>query len=54
MFTSSSKKFGLRAGKYKVYISKWVDKQTGAVPTLEDYEMQKAGHLLRNHVDSKY
>ncbi len=54
VFTTSSKKFGLHPGKYKVYISKWVDKKTGQVPPPEEYEMQKAGHMLTNQVASKY
>jgi hypothetical protein len=53
-FTGDKRKFGLRPGKYKVYISKWVDKKTGEVPSQEDYEMKKMGNLLTNKVDEKY
>jgi hypothetical protein len=53
-FTSDRKKFGLRPGKYKVYVSKWVDKKTGEVPSPEDYEMKKMGKMLTNKVDEKY
>lgn len=54
VFTGDRKKFGIKPGKYKVYISKWVDKKTGEVPTPEDYEMKRAGNLLKNVVDQKY
>lgn len=54
VFTGDRKKFGIRPGKYKVYISKWVDKKTGEVPPPEDYEMKKAGKLLKNLVDDKF
>src|SRR5262245_36526647 len=53
-FAADRRKFGLKPGKYKVYISKWVDKKTGEVPSPEDYEMKKMGKLLTNKVDEKF
>jgi hypothetical protein len=51
---SDRRKLGLNPGKYKVYISKWVDKKTGEVPPPEEYEMKKMGNMLVNKVESKY
>jgi len=56
---SSSRKHGLKPGKYYTKISKWVDKKTGKVPeasTMEgiDAEQLRMGGKLKNVVPDRY
>jgi len=52
---SSSKKAGLKPGtKYKVYISKWVDKKGLPPNPPEEAEQLRAAGMLRNMVPYKY
>jgi hypothetical protein len=55
----SSKKRGLKPGKYYVKISKWVDKKTNQVPVLDpeagmDVEQLKTAGMLKNVVPERY
>jgi hypothetical protein len=51
---SHPKKPGLKPGKYKVFISKWVDRKTGQAPKPEEMEMQRVAGLLKNVVPARY
>jgi len=52
--TPHPKKKGLSPGKYGIWVSKWVNKKTGAVPKPEDAEMEKAAGVLRNAIPYAY
>jgi len=56
---SSSKKHGLKPGKYYAKVTKWVDKKTGKLPdpgTMEgiDAEQLRLGGKLKNVVPDRY
>jgi len=47
-------KVGLKPGKYKVLVSKLVDKKTGKVPNEEDYGQLEAANMLKDVLKGKY
>jgi len=53
MVESSSKKAGLKPGKYNVWVSKWVRKD-GSSPPPEELEMEKASGVMKNALPPKY
>jgi len=51
---NSSKKAGLKPGKYKLFISKCVDRRTKQAPPPEEMEMLRSSGLADNLVPAKY
>src|SRR5262245_20897696 len=48
------RKFGMKPGKYSVYVSRWVDRKTKQPPPPEEMEMRRQGGLLVNQVAPRY